>query len=410
MHVKLITRTHYLDELISVMHTPDIKVITGIRRSGKSKLLEALRDHVRAVEPEANIIHVNFNSEEFDHLREHRALHEWIQSQRKEGVRNYVLIDEVQMCEGFERAINSLHASERYELFITGSNAFLLSSDLATLFTGRTYEVEVFPFSFAEFCTYFEYALPGAPGYSENALDDAFDRYVQVGGMAGSYPYAQEEQRFKYLAGVFNTLIVRDIAQRYRIRNQEALLRIADYAIDNSSNVTSATSIARALDAAGAPIDQKTVRSYLGYLEDAYAFYSVRRYDVRGKKYLTQGEKFYLADYSFKYALLGTHHSDYGRAYENIVAIELLRRGYQLFTGALYNKEIDFVAIKRGKKLYIQVSDNIDDPATREREFRPLLAIKDAYPRLLIARTRHPESDEQGIRVVDIARWLVEER
>lgn len=408
--MKLITRTHYLDELISVMHTPDIKVITGIRRSGKSKLLEALRDHVRAVEPEANIIHVNFNSEEFDHLREHRALHEWIQSQRKEGVRNYVLIDEVQMCEGFERAINSLHASERYELFITGSNAFLLSSDLATLFTGRTYEVEVFPFSFAEFCTYFEYALPGAPGYSENALDDAFDRYVQVGGMAGSYPYAQEEQRFKYLAGVFNTLIVRDIAQRYRIRNQEALLRIADYAIDNSSNVTSATSIARALDAAGAPIDQKTVRSYLGYLEDAYAFYSVRRYDVRGKKYLTQGEKFYLADYSFKYALLGTHHSDYGRAYENIVAIELLRRGYQLFTGALYNKEIDFVAIKRGKKLYIQVSDNIDDPATREREFRPLLAIKDAYPRLLIARTRHPESDEQGIRVVDIARWLVEER
>lgn len=395
--MRLIERDFYLNKLKDVMGTPDIKVITGVRRSGKSKLLEVFMAYVQANDPNANIIHINFNMNTFESLAEYHALHDYIVNAYTPEKNNFIFIDEVQMCSGFEKAINSLHASEKYDIYITGSNAFLLSSDLATLFTGRTFEIEVFPFSFGEFMQYFELTDQYA----------AFNRYIQEGGMSGSYLYKTPESKYDYIADVFNTLIVRDIQRKYHVRNMPLMERLCDFLIDNISNQTSTRSVAAAFTSEQVKTNDRTISAYIKYLCNAFAFYKVRRYDIQGKRYLTSNDKYYLSDHSFKYAKLGTKNADYGRMIENIVAIELLRRGYELYAGMLYKKEIDFVAIKRSEKLYIQVASSIDDPDTFQREVDPLLKIKDAYPKMILTRTRQEAYQYEGVQIVDVADWLV---
>ena len=382
--------------MINVIGTPDIKVITGVRRCGKSKLLDAFKEYIEENIPNNNIIHINFNLPEHEDLLEYRPLYDYINSHFVKGKENFVLIDEVQMCNNFEKAINGLHATEKYDIYITGSNAFLLSSDLATLFTGRTFEIKVYPFSFREYLQYF--------GYTDKYA--AFDKYMLEGGMAGSYLYKDRESKYDYIAEVFDTLIVRDIRKKYKIRNPQLMDRLVDFLMDNISNLSSARNITSTLSCADEKIHHKTVGSYMQYLCNAFAFYKVRRYDIKGKKYLSSNEKYYLSDHTFRYAKLGTKNMDYGRILENIVAVELLRRGYEVYVGVLYKKEIDFVAIKRNEKIYIQVSDNISDEKTFEREVAPLLQINDAYPKMVIARTRHDEYQHEGVRIVDIADWL----
>lgn len=396
--MKLIDRNLYLDKMISVIGTPDIKVITGVRRSGKSKLLEALKDYIETEYTDYNIIHINFNLPEYDHLLEYRPLYDYVKAQYIRGKQNFVLIDEVQMCTDFEKAINGLHAMEKFDIYITGSNAFLLSSDLATLFTGRTFEIKVFPFSFSEYMQYF--------GYSDKYA--AMDKYMIEGGMSGSYLYKDQEAKYDYIADVFDTLIVRDIRRKYKIRNLQLMDRLVDFLMDNISNLTSARSIKNAFSGIQEKVNHVTISSYMQYLCNAFAFYKIRRYDIKGKKYLSSNDKYYLSDHTFRYAKLGTKNMDYGRILENIVAIELLRRGYEVYVGVLYKKEIDFVAIKRNEKIYIQVSDNISDEKTFEREVSPLLQIKDAYPKMVIARTRHNEYQYEGIKITDIADWLLD--
>ena len=394
--MKLIDRNMYLDKMIKVIGTPDIKVITGVRRSGKSKLLEAFKDYVEATYTDANVIHINYNLTKFEKFKDYHVLNDHIESSYKKGVENFVLIDEVQMCPSFELAINNIHALEKFDIYITGSNAFLLSSDLATLFTGRTFEIRVFPFSFKEFLKYY------------NLTDNynAFDRYLKEGGMAGSYLYQDQEAKYDYVADVFDTLIVRDIKQKYKIRNPILMSRIVDFLMDNISNLTSARNIAASLTNQKDKINHKTVGNYIEYLCNAFAFYKIRRYDIQGKKYLSSNDKYYLSDHTFRYAKLGTKNMNRGRTIENIVAIELLRRGYEVYAGVLYKKEIDFVALKRSEKIYIQVSDDISEEKTFKREVNPLLQIRDAYPKMLIARTRCEEYQHEGIRIVDVADWL----
>ena len=395
--MKLIRREQYLEKIINVMGTPDVKVITGVRRSGKSKLLEAFKAHVQKSNTNANIIHINFNLPEYETLNGYKALYDYVNSSYQDGKENFVLIDEVQMCNDFEKAINGLHATEKFDIYITGSNAFLLSSDLATLFTGRTFEIKVYPFSFNEYMQYFE-------------LQDkynAFDRYMLEGGMAGSYLYKDQEAKYDYIAEVFDTLIVRDIRRKYKIRNTQLMDRVVDFLMDNISNLSSARSITNTLTGVKEKVNHNTIGSYMQYLCNAFVFYKIRRYDIKGKKYLSSNDKYYLSDHTFRYAKLGTKNMDYGRILENIVAIELLRRGYEVYAGVLYKKEIDFVAVKRNEKIYIQVSDNISDEKTFEREISPLLQIKDAYSKMVIARTRHDEYQYEGVRIVDIADWLL---
>ncbi len=396
--MKLIERKQYLKKMINVIGTPDIKVLTGVRRSGKSKLLEAFMDYIMKNISNANIIHINFNLSKYDNLKEYKALNEYIETNYVDGKDNFVLIDEIQMCNKFELCINNLHATEMYDIYITGSNAFLLSSDLATLFTGRTFEIKVYPFSFSEYVNYF--------GLTDNYT--AFDSYMLEGGMAGSYLYKEQEDKYEYIENVFDTLILRDIRQKYNIKNPALMDRISQFLMDNLSNLTSARNITDTLISNKDKINHKTVSNYLSYLCNAFAFYKFCRYDIKGKKYLASNDKYYLSDHTFRYAKLGTKNLDNGRVIENIVAIELLRRGYEVYVGVLYKKEIDFVAIKRNEKIYIQVSDNITPPDTFNREVESLLKIRDAYPKMIIARTRNPEYQYEGIKIVDVADWLLD--
>ena len=394
--MKLIQRNQYLDKLISIKGTPDIKIITGVRRSGKSRLMEQFIEWIRTNEPEANIIFIDLTSLRYENLKEYHNLNNYIEDNYESAKENYLFIDEIQLCPNFELTINSLHSSGKYDIYVTGSNAFLLSSDLATLFTGRTYEVEIYPFSFGEYLEYFK-------------LDDiqaAFDQYIKIGGMSGAYPYKEQDERYKYIEDVFDTLIVRDIQQKYNIRKPMLMDHIADFMMDNISNLTSARKIADTLTLGLDEINHKTVITYMSYLCNAFAFYKVKRFDIRGKKYLSSNDKYYLSDHAFRYAKLGTKNMDYGRMIENIVAIELLRRGYEIYAGMLYKKEIDFVAMKRNEKIYIQVSDDISEERTLKREVDPLLQIKDAYPKMLIARTKHEEYQYEGVRIIDVAEWL----
>ena len=395
--MKILERKNFLQKLINSINTPDIKVITGIRRSGKSKLLEVFIEYLKRNIPNANIIHINYNLFQFSTLKNAAGLNEYVENLYSPEKENFLLIYEVQLCKDFEQAINSFHASEKFHIYITGSNAFLLSNELATLFTGRTFSVEVFPFSFKEFVSYYEY----------QDLQQAFDRFAMEGGMSGSFLYESMDDKYNYLNEIFETLIVPDIQQKYKIKNTSLLDTLIDFLVDNISSEISARSIANTLTSKGSKTDDKTVSSYIKYLCASFAFYKIRRYDIKGKKYLASQDKYYLADHSFKYAKHGTKNLDYGKIYENIVCTELLRRGYEVYTGVLYKKEIDFVAIKRDEKIYIQVSDDISRPETMERETAPLFSIKDAYPKMIIARTKHPQYQYEGIAVWDIAEWLM---
>lgn len=397
--MELIKRDNYLNELIELCGSPDIKVITGIRRSGKSVLLQEFIDYLKSLKEKVNIVMINLQELENESLLEYHALHNYILSQYKKNKRNFLLIDEVQLCPNFELAINSIYTKGIYDIYITGSNAFLLSSDLATLFTGRIMEIKVYPFSFKEYLTYHKI---------KKDYDEAFDKYIKTGGMPGTYLYKNENKQYDYIKDVYQTILIRDLVKKYNIRNKTEFTSISEYMMDNTANLLSANNIAETLKNNNSELSRKTVSKYISYLENAYLFYEAKRYDLKGKKYLSNNSKYYLCDLSFRYAINGTRNMDYGRAYENLVYLELLRRGYEVYVGKLYKKEVDFVAKKRDTQIYIQVSDSIAEQKTFQREYTPLLAIRDAYPKIIIARTHHETYDYQGIKIIDICHWLME--
>lgn len=393
-----IKRNQYLDRLIGLQSTPEIKIITGLRRAGKSELVHSYISWIKDSVEKSNIIFIDFADLRYDELKSYKALYSYVEDHCIDGANNILIVDEVQLCLQFELAINSLYNSRKYDIYITGSNAFLLSSDLSTLFTGRYIEVPVFPFSLSEYCEYY-----GIEKEKHNILDE----YVINGGLAGAYVYKDRVNQTAYVKDVYNTIIKRDLVDKYSIKEEAILDSLTDYLMDNISNLTSASKISSILKQNKVDTNHVTIGNYLKYLCNAFMFYKVKRYDIRGKKYLETSDKYYLSDLGFRYAMLGTRNMDYGRAYENLVAIELLRRGYDIYVGKLYQKEIDFVAMKQNEKIYIQVSDNISSSETLERELSSLKAIKDAYPKILIANTGHDDYDLEGIKIIDLTRWLL---
>lgn len=397
-YMKTIVRKNYLNRIIELKDTPDIKIITGIRRSGKSKLMQSYIEYLKTNYDNINIIFIDFMDLEFEEIKEYHALHSYVEQHYVASKMNYLFVDEVQMCPKFELAINSLYSKGKYDIYVTGSNAFLLSADLATLFTGRYIEIHVFPFSFQEYCEY----------YSDvSDKDKLFDEYSFKGGLAGSYLYPNDRDRVTYIKEVYETIVTRDLVQKYALPDTTVLQRLSEFLMDNISNLTSPNKVSQLLTANNVSISHVTVRKYIKYLCNAFVFYDIKRYDIRGKRYLESSEKFYLCDTGIRYAILGSRNMDYGRVYENMVCIELLRRGYDVYVGKLYQKEIDFVAQRGSEKIYIQVSDNISAQETFEREYSPLLQIRDAYPKMIIARTRHPKYSYEGIMIYDIAEWLL---
>ena len=397
--MNLIDRPEYMQRLLDLTGTPDIKIITGIRRCGKSELMKAYIRRIAEAQPEANIIFVDFFDLKYEALKEYHALYDYIESHYVLGKPNFVFVDEVQLCDKFELAVNSLHRSRKYDLYLTGSNAFLLSSDLTTLFTGRYVEIHVFPFSFAEYCRYYA---------DETDTAKLFDEYVIKGGLAGSYEYRTELDRVHYLRDVYDTIINRDLVAKYKLPDTATLEHLAEFMMNNISNLTSPNNIAETLSADVVATNHKTVGNYIRYLCDAFVFYGVRRYDIRGKKYLKTSVKYYLSDTGIRFARLGRRNLDYGRMYENIVCIELMRRGYEVYVGKLYQKEVDFVALRGDEKIYIQVSDDLSRRETFERECDPLLRIKDAYPKMILANTKHETYDYEGIKIHNLANWLLQ--
>ncbi len=375
--MKLIYRKQYIERLLAVKNIPDIKVITGIRRSGKSKLMDSYIDII-SKDDSVNIVRIKLNLKKFERLLNSNNLYDYIEQQYVPEKNNYLFIDEVQLCEGFERVINSIYEEELYDIYLTGSNAFLLSSDLATLFGGRVYELSLYPFSFNEYLDY----------YPSSDIDSAFDDYVKRGGMSGSYLYRSEEDAKKYVNGIYRSTITKDIISKFKVENEDLLVMIGNFLMDNLGSQTSIRNVAAKLTSGTYKTNDKTVGAYINYFCRSFLFYPIKRYDIRGKRYLESDKKYYLSDLSFRFSEIGTKNADYGHLYENIIALELLRRGYEVYVGKLYDKEVDFVAIKEGEKIYIQVSDDISREDTFKREVSSLLSIKDAYPKFLIARTK----------------------
>ena len=278
--MKIIERKDYLDRLIRLKDTPDIKIITGLRRSGKSELVRAYMELIRTNE-DTNIIYVDFADLKFDDLKTYNELYNFCEGQYIDGKTNVIVVDEVQMCEKFELAINSLYNSRKYDIYITGSNAFLLSSDLSTLFTGRFIEIPVYPFSFAEYCEYY--------GYDSNTAN-VLDSYVMNGGLSGAYVYSEKEDQASYIKDVYTAIIKRDLVDKYGIKEEALLDSLTDYMMDNISNLTSASKISNVFKQNKVETNHITIGNYMKYLCSAFMFYKVKRYDIRGKKYLETSE------------------------------------------------------------------------------------------------------------------------
>lgn len=395
--MKLISRPDYLARLKDLQDTPDIKIITGVRRCGKSMLMKEYIADLKVQGGDKNIIYIDFMDLKFEGLKEYHALYCYIENAYQESKANYLFIDEVQLCPQFELAVNSLHGEQKYDIYLTGSNAFLLSADLATLFTGRYIEIHVLPFSFAEYCRYFN---------EKTDVDALFDEYVMSGGLSGSYVYRTEFAKSAYIREVYQTIMHRDLRQKYNISDVALLDMLSEFLLDNISNLTSVNKIADTLTSNRIATNHVTVGKYIKYLSDAFLFYKVNRYDIKGKRYLESSAKYYTVDSGIRFAVLGSRNLDYGRVYENMVCLELLRRGYEVYVGKLYNKEIDFVVKQGDKLIYIQVSDDISRASTLARECENLLKIKDGFPKILIARTKHNVYTYEGIKIYDLARWL----
>jgi predicted AAA+ superfamily ATPase len=318
---------------------------------------------------------------------------------------NYIFIDEVQRCLHFEEAVESLFALEGTDLYISGSNAQLLSSELATLLSGRFIEIEILPFSFTEFIT--SRQEKGAAAVSRESL---FLDYMRYGAFPEtvnlSFDWSVASQ---YLEGIFNTVLVNDIVERHNIRDASALKRTARYLFSNIGNLSSARSIAATLTSAGQKISQPTIESYLDYLAESYLFYRTERFDIRGKEHLRSLAKYYAVDIGLRNQVLGYRDSDRGHILENVVYLELLRRGFRVSTGKIDANEVDFVAMRSGETLYVQVAETVTDPEVLRRELTPLKKITDFHPRLLLSQDYDPNISYDGILHKNIIDWLLGE-
>ena len=401
--MQTILRSHYLDILKVLKGKNLIKVATGVRRCGKSTLMSQFQDVLRAENEAASIISINIDMPDFRFLAEKswKDVYDYIVEHLKNNVTNYVFIDEVQNVKEFEKLLEGLYVHPNIDLYVTGSNAFLLSSELATLLTGRAYEIHVLPFSFAEFISF--------TGKSNN-LDRAFAAYIETGGFPEAVRLSADGNQFTldYLQMVFNTIFRNDISARRSIYSEESYLEVVNFLIDSIGSNVSATNIANTLKANKKPIDNKTVSKYIDSLVESYLFYRVKRYDIKGKQHLATQEKYYLVDLGFRHALLGKELlSDAGHLLENVIYLELKRRNFQIWIGKTNNLEVDFVVrTKEGFTQYIQVSQTVQHPTTLARELAPLNSISDHHEKLLITMD-FDTGTYNGIKKINAIDWLI---
>ena len=393
----MVIRTQYLEKLKKLKDTQIIKVVTGVRRCGKSTLLGQFRNLLSANGVSAEqIISINFESVEYDHLLDYKTLYAYICERLASGRMTYIFLDEIQMVREFQRAVDSLFIKENVDIYITGSNAQLLSSELSTLLSGRYIEIQMLPLSFAE---YFE--LVGGD------RRDAWSQYFRNGG----FPYAARIQdndiRLDYMSGIDHTVLLKDIVSRKRIQDVPLLESITKFLFDNVGNIVSSKKIADSLTSYNRKTTPFTVENYINILTEAFVLYKADRYDIKGKQLLKSLEKYYLVDIGFRKLLLGDAHADIGHILENIVYLELIRRGFSVHIGKVGDLEIDFVAERGGDRIYYQVAASVLDPATFRREIAPLERVGDHYPKFIISMDEIPIS-ENGIKQINVLDFLLE--
>lgn len=404
----LINRDNYYQKIKNYMGNPVIKVITGMRRSGKSFFLKEIIQELKKKKiPVKNILYIDKEATEFDFIRNYKDLDQYIHENLLLGESKsprYILIDEIQEIENWEKCIRSIAKQEQAEIFITGSNAYLLSSELATFISGRYIEFPIYPLSFKEFIKFREVKAP------VKNLEDEFLIYIKFGGLPGLHNSSLDETiSYPYISSILNTVILKDIVARNQIREYASFENILKFVFDNIGSTFSAKSISDYLKSQNIKVTIETIQNYLSFLEAAYVVYKARRYDLQGKRHLEIHEKYYLADLGLRHALLGYKSSDINDYLENIVYIELKRRGYEVSIGKIGNLEIDFIATKATEKIYVQVTYLLASEDVVEREFKPLQKIKDNYPKYVLSMDKFYGEMFEGIKRLNIIDWLLED-
>lgn len=395
----MIERISYMESLLNFKDKNLIKVITGIRRCGKSTMFELYQDKLiqNGISRE-QIISVNLEDGDYRGIRTAETLYGYISEKLLTDKKNYVFIDEVQQAENFQEAVDWLYVKKNVDLYITGSNAYLLSGELATLLSGRYVEIKMFPLSFKEYISAF-------PENTNTA--QLYMNYLSHSSFPGTLELVRKQDIRAYLEGIYNTILLKDIVTRKRIADSSMLESVVEFMFDNIGNICSSTKIANAMTSAGRKISVPTVESYLSALMDSYILYKAGRYDIKGKQYLTTGSKYYIADIGLRYYLLGSKQTDMGHILENIVYLELIRRGYEVYIGKIGDAEVDFIAINEEGEEYYQVSQSVLDEQTLKRELASLEAIKDHNPKYLLTMDYTPLTSYNGIKRMNVLEWLV---
>lgn len=401
-----IARSNYLDKLKAYEGKDLIKVVTGLRRCGKSTLLALYRqDLLTRGFAEDQILLMNFELMEFDEIRDYKAFYRHVKERLAKGRKTILLLDEIQQVDQWERAVNSLRVEAAVDICVTGSNAHLLSSEISTLLSGRYVEIKMLPLSFREFLDFHHLPI----GWTR---EEQFQQYLRHGGLPAVTALPQEDPIIQdFLLGIYNTVIIKDIVQRGNVRDLSLLNRIVRYVVGNTGSIISPNRIGAFLSGQekGETVRSAAVASMLDLLEQAFVLYQVQRYDIRGREILKTLSKYYVVDTGFRNVLLGHSDRDFGHVLETITYFELLRRGFQVFVGKWYDKEVDFIAIRQEERRYYQVTVSVLDETVRERELAPLKAISDNYEKIVLSMDKSWFSDHEGIRFVNVIDFLLEE-
>ena len=393
----MIERNEYLNVLKRFKDKELIKVITGIRRCGKSDYL--LANGIS----ENQIISINLEDLKYNFIEDYMSLYNYICDKLKPNKKNYVFIDEVQKINEFQKAVDSLYINKNVDLYIKGSNANLLSSELATLLSGRYIEIKMLPLSFKEY----------KDAYKDLNNDELYQKYISYGSLPYTTSLDTEDDVSMYLSSIYNDIIIKDVMARKKIQDETMLRSVANFTMDNIGNLVSTNNIANTMANEGRDINVRTVERYLEGFTESFFLYKASRYDIKGKQYLKTGEKYYVSDLGLRYFILGRKIGDYGHVLENVVYLELLRRGYDVFIGKVDEYEIDFVALNNDGRIYVQVAETLkgtDESDTKilVRELRSLKKIDDNYEKIILTSDKIPLANEDGIKIRNVYDWLLD--
>lgn len=422
----MIPRPIYVEKIMAYVDTPFVKILSGVRRCGKTTILKMIVEELkRRGVPDDKILHYNFDSMQYDDIKTAKLLYEEVKAKLVPGEKTYLFLDEIQEVKSWEKAVNSFMTDFDVDIYLTGSNSRMMSSEISTYLTGRYITFRIFPLSFSEYLTFrkeygsketweglSKYTWDQIGNYTwgepEHNLHSEFARYLRLGGFPAVHlqPYTPDEA-YPIVRDIYNSTIFTDIVKRNQIRKVDQLERIVKFAFDNVGRTFSAASISKYLKSENRTIDNETVYSYLTKLESAFILHRCSRYDIQGKEFLKTQEKFYLSDPAFRYSILGYTPNSVAAMLENLVYLELLRRGYDVCIGKIGNAEIDFVATRQENKLYIQIAQQIERVQTEQREYGRLLGIADNYPKYVLRADEFAGGNYQGIKTMHIADFLL---